>query len=137
MSTRRKAARVPIGSTAWLVASGLLSCLLGMRASAWTECADDGAATSGEILARAPRFLLASNDGYKPVDVLRSPSLTRRITVSIQGATLRSALSEVASRGGLELLYTEGVTQLDAPARLHAADITVAAALTDLLIDAA
>lgn len=89
-----------------------------------------------EQVQRAPRFLLVANGGYQSVDIPRSPSLTRRISVNIEAVTLREAIAEVSRRGGLALLYSDDVGRLDTPARLRATDITVAAALTDLLIDA-
>ncbi|MEO8334977.1 MAG: TonB-dependent receptor [bacterium] len=135
MTSQKRSAFCGTVPAAWLFRGLLLSAALWPQALLAVPMQEDGAPTSDQLRG-APRFLLASNGRYQPVDILRSPTLTRRITMSVSGVTLRAALDEVARRGGLQLLYADNVVRWDAPARLHASDITVAAALTDLLIDA-
>lgn len=88
---------------------------------------------------RGPRFLLASSVSSSravALDVSRTPVLRQRITLKLTGVTLKQALSLIAERAGLELVYTDDVVPLRSRVHLHAEEITVAAALTDVLIDA-
>ena len=86
---------------------------------------------------QGPRFLLETKGKSRvPVDLLRTPSLQRRITVNLDGVSMRQALAEVARNGGIRLMYPDDVIPLSMPVRLRAESITVAAALTDLLMDA-
>ena len=88
---------------------------------------------------RAPRFLLASTTPARPparVDVDRTPVLRRRISVTLLDVPLAEALTVIASRSGLDLAYSKTAAPLDRIVRLDARDITVAAALTEVLLDA-
>ena len=133
MTTVRTRERAPAYNRLWPIAISL-TMLVGLAASA--QDTTPSRVTLSDQMLRAPRFLLSTSGGFQPVDIPRSPSLTRRITLEIAGVTVREAIREVARRGGLTILFTDDVGRLDAPAKLHATDITVAAALTDLLIDA-
>ena len=62
--------------------------------------------------------------------------LRRRIAVDLEGASLDSALKRIAQEAGFKLSYSNAVVPLDRPVRLRATDITVAAALTEVLLDA-
>lgn len=87
---------------------------------------------------RAPRFLLASARPPRepaPVDVSRIPVLRRRISVELLDVPLEEALRTIASRSGLDLAYSRTAAPLDRIVRLDARDITVAAALTEVLLD--
>ena len=86
---------------------------------------------------RAPRFLLASASAPRPVPVepSRTPVLRERISVDLPDATLGEALATIAGHSGLRLLYSSGVVPLERRVRLRAQDITVAAALTEVLLD--
>jgi TonB-linked SusC/RagA family outer membrane protein len=83
------------------------------------------------------RFLLASN-GAPPValDVGRTPVLRQRLTLDLQGVTVREALTAISDRARLVLWYTDDVIAADRRVNLRADEITVAAALTDVLVDA-
>src|SRR5689334_20039235 len=87
---------------------------------------------------RAPHFLLASASGHERVrvDVALTPSLRRRISIDLEGVTLKDALNESSQRGNLRLLYSRDVVPLDALVRLKAENITVAGALSEVLLDA-
>src|SRR5687767_3196124 len=85
---------------------------------------------------RGPRFLVQSGRSRVPVDLARTPLLRQRITVDLNGVPLRQALAEVSAQSGIRLMYTDDLLPVGAPVRLRAEGITVAAALTDLLVDA-
>lgn len=84
--------------------------------------------------AREPRFLLASASRISPLDVARTPVLTRRLALELEGVTLKEALSEISRQSGLRLVYNDAVLSLGQSVHLRAEAITVAAALTDLLL---
>ena len=87
---------------------------------------------------RGPRFLFTAAVGRapKPVDVGRTPVLRRRIALEVDGATLAQALAEITRQSGLAFVYSRDVISPESPVRLRAEQITVAAALTELLLDA-
>jgi TonB-linked SusC/RagA family outer membrane protein len=88
---------------------------------------------------RRPRFLLASANLSAPLaraDVNRAPVLGTRISVDLQDVTLEQALKAIASQSGFQLAYSTTVVALDRTVRLIARDITVAAALTEVLLGA-
>jgi TonB-linked SusC/RagA family outer membrane protein len=82
------------------------------------------------------RFLLSSNGAPVALDVARMPVLRQRLTLDLQSVTVREALTAISSRGGLVLWYTDDVIAADRKVNLRASEITVAAALTDVLVDA-
>jgi outer membrane receptor protein involved in Fe transport len=97
-----------------------------------------GAAGQGTQLAsRGPRFLLAGWSPSLDQDASRAPVLHRRVSLDLSGVTLDEALKEITRQGGLEISYSPRVVPLDRSVSLHAREITVAAALTELLLDAA
>jgi TonB-linked SusC/RagA family outer membrane protein len=85
---------------------------------------------------RAPRFLLASDSRLVPVDVRATPMLGQRLSLALDGATMKQALAEIVRQSGLRLVYSDDVLPALARVRLHAEGITVVAALTDVLFDA-
>ena len=88
--------------------------------------------------ARAPRFLLAMAERSKPVpvDLKRSAFLRRPLSLAFNGATLKQALAEISRQAGLNLVYADDVLPAGAVVNLRADRITVAAALTEVLLDA-
>ncbi len=98
-----------------------------------------GQSNSESLALRGPRFLYASNGAVKsarPVDADRMVVLQRRIAVDLDGVTIESALRTISDEAGLKLAYRgQGVT-LDKLVHLRASEITVAAALTSVLLDA-
>ena len=84
---------------------------------------------------RAPRFLLALDSRLTPVDIERTSLLGRRLSLSLDGATIKEALREIGRQSGLELAYGDDVLPRDALVHLRAEGITVVAALTDVLFD--
>jgi len=87
---------------------------------------------------RAPRFLLASAERSTlvPVDLRRSATLRHPLSLSFDGATLKEALAEISRLAGLDLVYADDVLPAETLVHLRAERITVAAALTDVLVDA-
>lgn len=84
----------------------------------------------------SPHFLLISGGQRVPVDGSRVPSLRHRMSVSLHGVRLEQALTTITKSAGLSLFYSKAHLQLDKLVDLEASDITVAAALTDVLLDA-
>ena len=84
---------------------------------------------------RAPRFLLALDSRLTPVDIDRTPLLGRRLSLSLDGATIKEALGEIGRQSGLRLAYGDDILPCDGRVHLRAEGITVAAALTDVLFD--
>jgi len=69
------------------------------------------------------------------IDVAKTPALRRRISVDLDDVKLGDALQLIAEKGGLHIMYSRSVLPLERRVRLRAEDITVAAALTEVLID--
>ncbi len=115
------------------ILSALLALAAGVvPASGGTAAAQEIANASYE---RGPRFLLATSTEVVPVDVSRTAVLARRLSLDLEGATLKQALAEITSRSGLRLAYSDDVMPLDKRVHLRAEAITAAAALTDVLFD--
>src|SRR6266516_4601456 len=87
---------------------------------------------------RAPRFLLAMAERSQPVpvDLKRSAFLRRPLSLAFDGATLKQALAEISRQAGLSLVYADDVLPAGMLVNLRAERITVAAALTDVLLGA-
>ena len=97
------------------------------------------AAQSREDQMRGPRFLLASAErGQRlvPVDVSKTPMLRRRLSLNLENVPLKKALAIVTQQSGLELVYSDDLLPNDAHVTLRADGIALAAALTDILLDA-
>ena len=86
---------------------------------------------------RAPRFLLAMAGRSEPVpvDLRRSTTLRYPLSLSFDGVTLKEALAEISRQARLSLVYADDVVPVDATVNLRAERITVAAALTEVLLD--
>lgn len=85
-----------------------------------------------------PRFLLAAY-GRQPVveiDPARAPLFQRRVTLSLEHATVGEALRAVGRQAGIRLVYSRDVLDPSAPTRIKADGITVAGALTEILLGA-
>ena len=104
--------------------------LLALAPRARAQVAADSAVTRG------PRFLLlAAAMPPQPVDIRRTPVLRERLTLDLRDVSLKTALAVISAQSGLELVYSDDVLPVNTPIRLRADGITVAAALTDVLID--
>src|SRR5947208_6041853 len=87
---------------------------------------------------RAPRFLLAMAERRAPVpvDLKRSALLRQHISIAFDGVTLKEALAEISRQARLGLVYADDDIPVTMTVSLRADRITVAAALTDVLLDA-
>jgi TonB-linked SusC/RagA family outer membrane protein len=87
---------------------------------------------------RAPRFLLAMAERATPVpvDLRRSAILRHPLSLAFDGVTLKEALAEISRQAGISLVYADDDLPAGTLVRLRADRITVAAALTDVLVDA-
>ena len=100
------------------------------------------AATSGaqeNSASRGPLFMLASASPIRAPVVVEAGSvaaLRRRVSLSLDGVQLTDALAEIARAAGLQIVFADGVVPATARVHLRAEEITVAAALTDVLLDA-
>jgi outer membrane receptor protein involved in Fe transport len=93
----------------------------------------------GALEQRGPQFLLASASPAKPpvvVDAGSVASLRRRVALSLDGARVGEALAEISRASGLQIVYADGVVPTEGRVYLRAEEITVAAALTEVLLDA-
>src|SRR5260221_1909585 len=86
-----------------------------------------GRATAQDVALadRAPRFLYVSTPGASPlpVDVGRTPTLRRRVSLALENATLADALTEVSRQTGLRFVYSKDVLRADARVDLRAQQI--------------
>ena len=100
------------------------------------------AATSGaqeNSASRGPLFMLASASPTRAPVVVEAGSvaaLRRRVSLSLDGVQVTDALAEIARAAGLQIVFADGVVPATARVHLRAEEITVAAALTDVLLDA-
>src|SRR5437762_1954799 len=88
---------------------------------------------------RGPQFLLASASPTKApvvVDAGSVASLRRRVSLSLDGAPVGEALAELSRVSGLQIVYADGVVPSEGRVHFRAEEITVAAALTEVLLDA-
>lgn len=116
-----------------LVSLSLASSALLAPASPVTASGQDG---MEHTTADGPRFMLASESGPVAIDVDHTPILQRRLSLNLEGATLKQALAEISAQAGLRLTYSDDVVPLQSRVRLRAQAITVLAALTDVLLGA-
>ena len=90
------------------------------------------------LVDRGPTFYAVTASGrLEPLDASRTLALTRRIALHLDHASATAALSAISAKTGLRFTYDPALLPPDASVSLHADDITVAAALTQVLLDAA
>jgi hypothetical protein len=88
---------------------------------------------------RGPRFLLASiGADSKPmeVDAARVASLRQRVSLDLEGVRLSDALDAIARQAHIRFVYVRNLVPADSIISFRSERITVAAALTELLLDA-
>jgi outer membrane receptor protein involved in Fe transport len=92
--------------------------------------------TSGR--GQGPSFLIASTGHDAPIiiDASSVPVLRRRISLTLSDASLGDALNILSERAGIHLSYSGAFVPTSQRISLDAKGITVAAALTELLLDA-
>ncbi len=117
--------------TRWHRTASFVAAMLLVGASALTA--------QESIEPREPLFLLASASPTRApvvVDAGSVASLRRRVSLRLDGLPLTAALAEVARVSGLQIVYADGVIPAASRVHLRAEEITVAGALTDMLLDA-
>ena len=85
---------------------------------------------------RGPRFLLASTTEPIRLDVVRTPLLQKGISLDLRNVPAHEALAAITRQSGVRLFYSEELLAGTRPVTLRAQEITVAAALTAVLVDA-
>lgn len=99
------------------------------------------AAATAQQLAQAdrgPRFLRHVSSSSVPVeiDMNATPVLRRRVALTRDRATLGEMLGAIRRQTGLKFIYSSDLVPADQVIGLRADSITVAAALTEILLDA-
>ncbi len=87
-----------------------------------------------QLADNGPRFVSVSTPHVPAIDMSNAPVLLRRVTLEFDRVALESALLAVAKQGRVRLLLSTATLPLAQPVTVHADGITVAAALTELLI---
>src|SRR5437762_5133833 len=105
-----------------------------------TLLAGGGGRASAQDLAlqgRTPRFMFVERPEAdpRPSDARNTRALRGRISLDLDSATLADAPRAITQQTGLTFVYSGDVVPADSRVRLRAQDITVAAALTEILLD--
>jgi TonB-dependent SusC/RagA subfamily outer membrane receptor len=82
-----------------------------------------------------PLFLREADGRVEAVDGNLTWLLGRRLSLQLERVTIKHALTEITRQTGLFLAYSDDVLPPDARVSVHAADMTLAAALSDVLSD--
>ncbi len=115
--------------------------MIGAGAGVADGAAAQGVPTGGIQLAdrgpdRGPRFVSPPAPGTAArEDMSRAAVLRRRVSVTLVSVPLAGALDAIGRQVGLRFFYSRTVAPVDRPVSLNASDITVAAALTEILFD--
>jgi Carboxypeptidase regulatory-like domain len=99
-------------------------------ASPVTDTTSDTTATHGPVF-----YAVRAVDG-EHVDARTAPALQRRISLTLIGIPLGMAVEAIADRAGLETTFSPETIPLGARVSMHADDVTVAAALRWVLVNA-
>ena len=92
-------------------------------------------ASADRMSERGPRFFLNTTPGPVRIDVAKTAVLKRRISVDFQNVKLSDALNEIARQAGLRLMWTGAVLPSERTVQLKAENITVAGALSEILME--
>ena len=119
-----------------LVVWSLLALSFAGVASSPLEAQEPAAAY--DLADRAPRFMVSVAESAAPsvVDASSVAALRRRISLDMADVTLEEALTAISREAGLRLMYSKAVVPLESRVRLQAKGITVAGALSEVLLDA-
>lgn len=85
---------------------------------------------------RGPQFLLAANGSPERIEASRMPILRQRISLDLREVTMHEAITAISRQSGLRLMFREQILSRDRTVTLRAEAITIAAALTEVLLDA-
>jgi len=92
-------------------------------------------ALAQDVALDKPRFIAAWVAPGEPSDASAAPALQRRVSLSLTDAPLRVALREIAKQARLDLTYNRSLLPPDARVSIHARQLTVVAALTEVLLN--
>jgi len=81
---------------------------------------------------RGPHFLLAANGRPERIDVTKTPAFS----LDLRDVSMHEAITAIARQSGLQLMFSDKILSRDRTVTLRAEAITVAAALTEVLLDA-
>src|SRR5581483_10142720 len=84
-----------------------------------------------------PTFFLRSTDGRHRIGLTGAPVLTRRVSLSVSNVPIADVLDSIAVQANVHVAYSPGVVNVDARVTMRAEDLSVGAALTEALMDAA
>ncbi len=93
-------------------------------------------AQNAEFSQRGPQFLASSSAGPVKVDASKTPILRKRIALDLQNVSLEAAITKISKESGLELMFSAELLPKERTVSLHDDDVTVAAALIEILLDA-
>jgi TonB-linked SusC/RagA family outer membrane protein len=83
-----------------------------------------------------PRFLDGAGPGARPVEPTSVAALQRRVTLTAAAATLGDALRAITQQTGVRFLLSPNVVPVTKAVRVEATGLSLAAALTELLLNA-
>ncbi len=89
-----------------------------------------------ELASRGPRFIAAWTAPGKVLDASNAAVLRRRVSLDLTNVTADEALRVITQQADLEISYSRSMLPGSKSVSLHAREITVAAALTEVLLDA-
>ena len=117
-----------------------------MPRQAWSMCVvvlllsggvTSAAAPQGmELGSRGPRFTASWAKSGEALDVSSSAVLRRRVSLDLTNVTADEALKEITRQADLEISYRSMMLPSKRSVSVHAREITVAAALTEVLLEA-
>jgi TonB-linked SusC/RagA family outer membrane protein len=87
-----------------------------------------------QVALAGPRFLAGTAPTARAVDPGSVPMLQRRVTLTAHETTLGEALQAITHQTGVRFLLSQEVVPVRAPVRVEAAGLSLAAALTELLL---
>ncbi len=88
-----------------------------------------------QLADRGPRFLSAPTATMPAADATNAPVFRRRVSLELVRVRLGAALAEVTQQAGVRFAWATGDVPVDRLVSLSATDITLAAALHELLLD--
>ncbi len=101
-----------------------------------TEVAAGASAQALELASRGPRFIAAWSPSGRAVEASNILALRRRVSLDLVDATVDEAIRKITRQADLEISYSKASLPAGHRVSLHVREITVAAALTEVLLDA-
>lgn len=124
-------AQAHIGTTLLRTLGGLTCVAFAMVAMPVESVAQDDTASVGP----PPHISASWSPPGSVIDVSRSDVMRRRVTVDLTDVPLGTAIGEIRDRAGLNLIYGEHVLPAGRIVSIRARGLTVASALTEVLLD--